>query len=144
MSPTGVVGLIHPESHFTEAAAGELRRQTYSRLRRHWQFRNEQKLFAEINDTRQYGLHIYAGTQPNVNFLHATWLYHPETIDRSLHHDGTGPEPGIKTAEGHWDSTPHGGRIQRVTRDVLSNWADLLDAPGTPTEQARMVYSVNQ
>ena len=50
----GVVGLIHPESHFTEARAGGLRRETYRRLRRHWQFRNERRLF-EILNTREFG-----------------------------------------------------------------------------------------
>ncbi|WP_219419408.1 hypothetical protein [Pseudonocardia nigra] len=35
MSERGAVGLIHPESHFSEARAGGLRRQTYQRLRRH-------------------------------------------------------------------------------------------------------------
>ena len=82
MSLMGVVGLIHPESHFTEAGARGLRRETYQRLRRHWQFRNERKLF-EIGNTREFGLHIY-GRPRHPRFLNAVSLYLPETIDRSL------------------------------------------------------------
>ena len=48
-SPDGIVALIHPESHFTDEKAGLLREHTYLRLRRHWQFINELKLY-EIHD----------------------------------------------------------------------------------------------
>ena len=38
--PCGIVGLLHPEGHFTDPQAGPLRRHVYRRLRRHFQFRN--------------------------------------------------------------------------------------------------------
>ncbi|MDR1214952.1 MAG: class I SAM-dependent DNA methyltransferase, partial [Propionibacteriaceae bacterium] len=38
--PTSSVGLIHPETHFTDEKAGLLRQAAYRRLRRHWQFIN--------------------------------------------------------------------------------------------------------
>ena len=47
----GRVGLIHPETHFTDEKAGPLRAATYGRLRRHWQFINELQLF-EIQDQK--------------------------------------------------------------------------------------------
>jgi hypothetical protein len=143
MLPSGVVGLVHPESHFTEARAGHLRRQTYSRLRRHWQFRNELKLFSEINNTREYGIHIY-GTQRSPSFLNASTLFAPDQIDRSLMHDGSGLEPGIKTPEGVWDASPHRSRIILVDELALAGWAELLDEQGTPAIEARMLYPVNE
>ena len=42
---TGIVTLIHPESHFTDEKAALLREHTYLRLRRHWQFINELMLY---------------------------------------------------------------------------------------------------
>ena len=45
MNKRGVSGLIHPEGHFVDPNAGELRAQAYRRLRRHWQFINELMLF---------------------------------------------------------------------------------------------------
>jgi hypothetical protein len=44
-SPKGVVALIHPETHFTDENAALLRENAYIRLRRHWQFINELKLY---------------------------------------------------------------------------------------------------
>ncbi|QDC14554.1 Eco57I restriction-modification methylase domain-containing protein [Rhodococcus ruber] len=144
MAPHGAVGLIHPESHFTELRAKTLRREAYRRLRRHWQFRNERKLFTEINDTRQYGVHTYGSDRGYVRFIQAAWIYHPETVTRSLVHDGSGIAPGIKTPEGKWDSTPHGHRIVHVDDEHLSGWAALIDEPETPAAEARMLYPVNQ
>ncbi|MGO4442193.1 DNA methyltransferase [Mycobacterium sp. 2YAF39] len=144
MASSGIVALIHPESHFTELRAKSLRRETYRRLRRHWQFRNEDKLFAEIKDTRQYGVNIYGVDRGNVEFLQGASLFHPETATRSLLHDGSGPAPGIKNAEDKWDSSPHGDRIVRVDQAHLAGWAALIDEPGTPPDEARMLYPVNR
>ncbi|MBU4615252.1 class I SAM-dependent DNA methyltransferase [Rhodococcus sp. GG48] len=144
MGGHGVVGLIHPESHFTELRAADLRQSTYRRLRRHWQFRNEHKLFTEINDTRQFGVHIYGSTRRQIQFVQASWLYHPETVTRSLIHDGTGVAPGIKTLDGKWDSSPHKDRVVAVDDDHLARWAALVDEPGTAPAVARMMYPVNR
>ncbi|MFT4216087.1 MAG: class I SAM-dependent DNA methyltransferase, partial [Micropruina sp.] len=103
--PTGSVGLIHPETHFTDEKAGLLRSATYRRLRRHWQFINELSLF-EVHHLVSYGVHVYAdGGEPG--FLQATSLYHPDTVERSLKHDGSGTEPGLKDDDGKWDLRPH-------------------------------------
>ncbi|MFP5021913.1 restriction endonuclease subunit M [Pseudonocardia phyllosphaerae] len=142
MAPHGIVGLIHPESHFTEERAGQLRQATYRRLRRHWQFRNELSLF-EIHHTRQYGVQIY-GPPRNPDFASAASLYHPDTLERSRSHDGTGPEPGIKDDDDGWDVRPHAARIIRVDETVLATWAALIDAPGTRPTEARMLRPVTR
>jgi hypothetical protein len=144
MSFEGIVGLIHPESHFSELRAKALRGTTYRRLRRHWQFRNERLLFSEINDTREYGVHIYGADRGFTQFVQAAWLYHPDTAVRSLLHDGSGLAPGIKDLEGHWDSSPHRDRIVHIDSAHLAGWAALMDEPSTPPEQARMLYPVNR
>ncbi|MBF6204311.1 class I SAM-dependent DNA methyltransferase [Streptomyces gardneri] len=143
MSPRGVTSLIHPESHFTEARANALRRECYRRLRRHWQFRNELKLFAEINNTRLFGVHVY-GASADVRFSQAAALYQPEVVTRSLRHDGDGPAPGVKDPEDRWDVRPHAERIIEVTEAELAGWAALIDEPGTPVTEARMLYPVNR
>lgn len=144
MTGRGIVGLVHPESHFTELRAKGLRRETYRRLRRHWQFRNEMKLFTEINNTREYGVHIYGSTLSEPTFLQASTIFHPETIVRSIRHDGSGLAPGIKNPEGKWDSTAHLERIVKVDASTLHSWASLIDEPGTPGIEARMLYPVNR
>ncbi|MCK0114016.1 class I SAM-dependent DNA methyltransferase [Ornithinimicrobium sp. F0845] len=140
-STRGRSALLHPESHFTEERGALLRSATYVRLRRHWQFINELKLFVDIHDLVRYGVHVYGSRQP-VHFLHAAVLYHPDTVERSLVHDGTGPEPGYKH-EGKWDLRPHRGRIQLVDEQVLTMWRDVLEPADVPALATRMVYTVN-
>src|SRR5699024_6226522 len=98
----GVIGLIHPESHFTDDKAEKLRSRAYLHLRRHWQFINELRLF-EIHNLVAYGVHIYGDESVEPNFLMASSLYHPDTVERSLIHNGDGEEPGIKNSSGEWD-----------------------------------------
>lgn len=138
----GIVTLVHPETHFTDEKAGPLRSETYARLRRHWQFINELTLY-EVHHLVTYGIHVYGSRRP-VEFLQATSLYHPDTVERSLHHDGTGPEPGVKDPEGHWDQRPHAARVITVTDDTLSIWHDILEDSSMPVRQTRMVYTVNR
>lgn len=140
---TGVVTLIHPESHFTDDKAQNLRRETYVRLRRHWQFINELMLY-EIHHLVSYGVHVYAAPEASAAFLHATSLYHPSTIERSLLHNGEGPEPGLKDEEGKWDVRAHASRIQHVDDEVLRTWAATIETPGTPYGETKMVYTVSQ
>lgn len=142
-SARGMIALIHPESHFTEKKAHHLRAETYRRLRRHWQFINELSLF-EIDHHVSYGVHVYGERREQPRFQMAASLYHPETVVRSLDHQGGTEVPGLKTAEGRWDTRPHQERIVNVDLDVLKVWADILDEPGTPALHARMVYPVNR
>jgi hypothetical protein len=141
MSRNGIVGLIHSESHFSEVRAATMRSEVYRRLRRHWQFRNELSLF-DIAHAAHYGISIY-GHPGKPGFLNAVSIYVPDTVDRSLIHDGSGGEPGVKDDAGNWDVRPHRSRITTVKMEDLAAWASLIDAPGTPALQARMVRTLN-
>ncbi|HUZ51936.1 MAG TPA: class I SAM-dependent DNA methyltransferase, partial [Streptosporangiaceae bacterium] len=138
----GVVALVHPEAHFTAEKAGLLREHTYRRLRRHWQFINELLLY-EIEDHKRYGIHVYGRPSDTVEFLMASSLYHPDTVERSLRHDGSGEEPGFKDADRHWDLRPHRERILRVTDETLRAWHAIMEDGSIPVRQSRMVYTVN-
>ncbi|WP_301422072.1 DNA methyltransferase [Yaniella sp.] len=139
----GVSALVHPESHFTEKGAWNLRTVAYQRLRRHWQFINEFKLY-EIANTATYGVHIYGDRRTNPHFAMAVSLYHPDTVERSLEHEGGTEVPGLKDSEGNWDTRPHRERILDINIDTLNIWARILDEPGTPPLHARMIYPVNR
>ena len=138
----GIAALLHRETHFTDEKAGGLRAATYRRLRRHWQFKNELQLFEEIGHQKDYSVNVY-GSERLVSFLHACGLYHPETVERSLRHDGSGPEPGFKF-QGAWDQRPHAGRIQHVTEKTLTSWRDVLESPDVTPSCTRMLYTVNR
>ena len=143
VSSRGTIGLIHPDSHFTDEKAGFFRSQTYFRLRRHWYFENALGFF-EIGPTRSYGVHVYGPPSERVGFLSAVSIYHPDTVVRSLLHDGSGPEPSLKTDDGDWDLRPHVNRILYVDENVLKAWHDALESDGVPLNQTRMVYTVNR
>lgn len=134
----GIVGLVHPESHFVDPKAGLLRQSSYSRLRRHWHFVNEAKLFPDPGNRVEYGVHIY-GSARSPDFLQACNLQVPSTVDRSLEHDGSGDSPSIQFADGVWDLRPHRERIVRVNQAVLSDWVKLFDEPGTPPNRSRLM-----
>jgi len=123
----GISSLIHMETHFTDAKTSGLRTATYRHLRRHWQFINELRLF-DIQDQKRYGIHIY-GPKRKPSFLHATSLYHPETVIRSLRHDGSGEEPGFKDPQtGTWDLRPHAARIETVDESTLKTWQTVTES----------------
>lgn len=142
-SSHGTSGLIHPESHFTDQKAAALRRGSYSHLRRHWQFINELQLF-EIDHHVSYGIHIYGTERVTPRFLMASSLYHPETVERSLIHNGDGTEPGLKTAEGHWDTSAHADRILTIDNHMLDSWRKSLGEDDSPLLETPMVYTVNR
>jgi hypothetical protein len=142
VSGVGIVALIHPETHFTDAKAGLLRENTYRRLRRHWQFINELTLY-EIDHHVRYGVHVYGDLRDNVSFMMASSIYHPATVERSLGHDRSGSEPGLKDSEGNWDQRPHRNRILDVSDDMLGTWHAIAEEESVPVRQSRMVYTVN-
>ncbi|MCT1449940.1 DNA methyltransferase [Corynebacterium sp. p3-SID1194] len=141
-SEDSVTSLIHPESHFTEKKAAPLRRGSYLRLRRHWQFINEMVLF-DIDHHNAYGVHVYGPQQDAPSFGHAASLYHPFTVQESLPHDGSGNLPGLKDDNGNWDLRPHGDRIQTVDLKALKVWHSILEDESVSPIESRMVYTVN-
>ncbi|RDH77068.1 restriction endonuclease subunit M [Mycolicibacterium moriokaense] len=141
-SRAGIIGLIHPESHFVDPKGGELRSAAYARLRRHWQFINEMLLFEDIDHHTLYGLHIY-GSPRDIQFVQAVWLMEPATLDGSFF--PTEREvPGIQMPWGGWDLTPHPSRLVKVDERVLTDWARLFDSKGTSPAHARLLRPLTQ
>ena len=123
----GISSLIHMETHFTDTKTPGLRAAAYQHLRRHWQFINELQLF-DIAHRSLYGTHIY-GHRQSPNFLNASGSYHPDTISRSLAHDGTGEQPGFKDPHTDtWDLRPHAARIQSINESALKTWQAVTES----------------
>ena len=136
----GISSLIHMETHFTDAKTPGLRAAAYRHLRRHWQFINELQLF-DIDHHNAYGIHVY-GTDQSPSFLHAVSLYHPDTVQRSLKHDGSGEEPGFKDPHtGTWDLRPHAARIESIDESALKVWQSVTESDDW--HSAPMVSTVN-
>src|SRR5690625_7149218 len=89
-STTGITSLVHPGSHFVDEKAQTLRGATYRRLRRHWQYESELKLFG-IDNHVAYGIDVY-GANGAPGLLQASSLYHSDTVQRLLEHNGESVE----------------------------------------------------
>lgn len=138
----GIASLLHPESHFLDPKAGRLRREAYRRLRRHWQFVNEQILFEEISNKTVFGVQVYGVPRPPF-FLQICHAQQPEMVDASLTHDGEGESPGIQYQGGGWDLRPHRSRLVTIDAEVLGAFAALFAEPGMPEEEARLLRLVS-
>lgn len=140
-STAGVTSLIHPDSHFKEKKAVQLRRGSYLRLRRHWQFVNELKLF-DIAHMFEYGVHVYGSQRETPKFINAVHMYHPSTAINSLVHNNQGPLPSFRDEDYKWDVRPHRARIQTVDIRTLSVWNSMIEETGTPLLNTRMVFLI--
>lgn len=134
---SNVQALLHPEGPYDDPSGGLLREAMYSRLRAHYQFQNELKLFAEIGNRVKFSINIYSLIQPPA-FKTMANVMHPQTTFAALEHAGGGATPGIKTENGDWDLSGHRNRIIEVTETTLSTFSSLYDEPGTPALQARL------
>ncbi len=134
---SGVVGYLHPEGPFDDPHGGALREAVYVRLRAHFQFQNELKLF-DIGHRNKFGINIYGAPQTMPEFDLVANLFTPITIDACYLHDGAGIAAGIKNDRDEWNVSGHADRIVRVSDEQLTVFAQLYDEPGTPGRRARL------
>lgn len=136
-SAQGVTGLLHPEGPYEDPDGGRLREEVYGRLRRHFQFQNQEMLFP-IGDRVKYSINIYGPCLGVPSFDNLSNLFLPITIDTSYQHNGQGLPGGIKTDDGKWNIIGHRDRIVRIGEEELATFARLYDEPGTPPRRARL------
>ena len=135
---SGVSGLLHPEGVYDDAKGGPLRENLYPRLRAHFQFQNEKKLFADVDHHALFSVNVYGTARPSPAFQHMANLFAPATVDVSMAHDGRGSAPGIKDDGNDWNTAGHADRIVRIDRGALDSFVRLYEGPGTPPSQARL------
>ncbi|WP_437986664.1 Eco57I restriction-modification methylase domain-containing protein [Sorangium sp. So ce117] len=138
-STSGIVALIHQDGLFDDPKGGEFRQAAYRRLRIVLRFRNEFRLFADVNNGRPYTLSV-SGAKPRAltGFLVVANLFHPATVDASMLHDGGGKTPGIKSDNDEFEIVGHRNRLVNVGERELKFFATLFDRPGIPTLEARL------
>jgi hypothetical protein len=134
---SGVVGYLHPEGPYDAPEGGELREAIYKRLRSHFQFQNEFKLF-EIGNRNKFGINIFGASLASPSFDLISNLYTPITIDTCYLHDGGGMSGGLKTEEDKWNVAGHADRIVHVGHEQLKVFAQLYDEPGISFRRARL------
>ena len=133
----GVVGYLHPEGPYDDPNGGALREAIYARLKAHFQFQNELKLF-DIGNRNKFGINIFGSIQATPAFDLVANLFTPTTLDACYLHDGAGMAGGIKNDADEWNVSGHADRIVRVGDEQLTVFAQLYDEPGTPPRRARL------
>ncbi len=98
----GYIGILCPESIYDDPKGQPLRRELYKRLRYHFQYQNELRLFAEVH---------HRASLSNI--------FHPNTVDACFAHDGHGDCGGIKDKEGNWNTVAHKNRIVHFGEEEL-------------------------
>ena len=135
---SGVAGFLHPEGVYDDPKGGMFRREVYSRLREHFQFANEKKLFSEPDHHTAFSVNIYGRQSVSPKFNHIANLYAPATIDATFGHAGDVDVPGMKDDDGRWNTNGHCSRALEVDSTALSMFAALYDESGTLPSEARL------
>ena len=139
LSPVGVAGLLHPEGVFDDPKGGKFREQYYRRLRGHYQFKNELKLFDDIGNRVAFSINVFDRTGDTVRFDSVFNLFAPGTITRCQQHDRQAdPIPGMKDDQEQWELRGHCQRLITITEAELALFTRLFEKPDTLSLQARL------
>ncbi|MBF0453110.1 MAG: class I SAM-dependent DNA methyltransferase, partial [Candidatus Magnetomorum sp.] len=135
----GVSGFVHPEGIYDDPKGGRFREEVYPRLRYHFQFENEFKLFSEVDNHTKFSINIFSNLIRNkISFIHLANLYVSSTVGKCFAHSAIGPVPGIKDDDNKWNIKGHKDRIIHCSQEELALFAKLYDAAGTPIMAARL------
>lgn len=139
LNTTGIGGLLHQENAFDDPMGGPFREAYYRRLLRHYQFKNERQLFADIGHPETFSLNLFRSQPGEPRFVSLSNLFTPETIAACRQHrELAEPVPGIRTDDGDWETRGHAHRLITVTRQELATFHRLLEPPATPLLQTRL------
>lgn len=128
----GYIGLLTPESIYDDPKGQPLRRELYKRLRYHFQYQNELRLFAEVHHHTMYGDQLLGPRRSSSpRFASLSNLFHPSTVDACFAHDGHGLCGGIKDENGNWNTKPHRDRIVTITDKELQVLSDTFEDGAT-------------
>lgn len=136
----GYIGLLTPESIYDDPKGQPLRRELYKRLRYHFQYQNELRLFAEVHHHTVYGDQLLGPIRQSSSpcFASLSNLFHPSTVDACFAHDGHGLCGGIKDENGNWNTKPHRDRIVHFTDKEIALLSDTFE-DGTTHDCAKLV-----
>lgn len=122
----GISAFVHPDGVYDDPKGGLLRTALYPKLRRHYQFTNELKLFEGVDHHTGFSLNVYNNNNSK-SFETIGNLFAVETIEQCYDQDLKGPVPGIKDENGNWNVHGHPDRVIHVGERELRLFAKLFD-----------------
>ncbi|MDD4778951.1 MAG: hypothetical protein PHV53_11790, partial [Fermentimonas sp.] len=133
---TGISAFVHPDGVFDDPNGTKLRERLYPRLRFHFQFINEFKLFAEVFHHMRFSLNIYCNASGKT-FDTIVNLFDASTIEQCYDESIQGAVPGIKDYKNNWNTQGHPDRVVQVGIKELTIFANLFDGKDN-WKQARL------
>lgn len=132
----GVEAFVHPEGVYDDSSGDALREILFPRLRKHFQFVNEKRLFSEVDHHTKFSLNVYGAPIRSISFDTISNLFDTATIDECYKGSHKTPVPELKDEEGNWNTKGHPQRIVHVTGKEMHTIADIFspdkDARRTP------------
>ena len=122
---SGVSAFVHPDGVFEDPNGNALRKEIYSRLKYHFMFKNELKLFSEVDHHTQFSLNVY-GENGEINFVNIANLFTPETIEECFCKNANGDVPNIKDENNKWVVKGHPERIILVQKEDVLMFSKLF------------------
>lgn len=123
LSPNGYMGLIHPDTVFTEAKGQLLREFLFPKLVARYHYSNKLGVFSDVHREKIFDCCIYRGVDSTIHFDSISNLYHPNTIDASYSDLGTSICLGLEYVDNegkkHTNTAGHKDRIIHYDEDLL-------------------------
>ena len=134
----GVVGYLHPESPYDDPEGGVLREAVYARLRAHFQFKTNCKLFPRLDHHTKYGINIYGAPEQQPALTTSPIYLLPRLLMPVM--------PTMAAAQWVVSRTNRANGTPLATPTASSDigdaeltvFAQLYDEPGTPPRRARL------
>ncbi|MBT8932282.1 Eco57I restriction-modification methylase domain-containing protein [Lactobacillus delbrueckii subsp. bulgaricus] len=122
----GISALIHPDGIYDDPNGTSLRKQLYPKLRRHFNFKNELKLFNDVDHHTNFSLNVYSNI-PTDSFETIHNLFVPRTIEECYERTQDTSVQGLKDNEGNWNVHGDSSRIICVGHKELALFAKVFD-----------------
>lgn len=133
---SGVSAFIHPDGVYDDPRGGGLREELYPRLRKHFQFINELKLFSEVHHNTMFSLNVFHNA-PSSTFDTIANVFDVSSIEQCYDNSIRGEVPGIKDENNAWNIKGHPDRVVKVGKKELLLFAELFDGSDN-WKQARL------
>ncbi len=141
-SQAGYIGLLTPDSVYDDPNGRPFRKELYLKLRYHFQYQNELRLFAEVDHHTKFGTQVLEARKELPDFWSIHNLFHPSTVDGCFSHDGHGICGGLKE-DGAWNTKPHAERIVHFTKAELTVLTNTFDQDSS-WDECKLVSIHNQ
>ena len=132
----GVVAYIHPDTPYEATNGQNIRKQLYPRLRYHFHFINELKLFADVHHSTVFSANVYCNI-PNNSFDAIFNLFAVKAIDDCYELSSSNELVGMKDKDGSWCNFGCPDRVICISKSDINLFGKIFDG-GVSDSTARL------